>query len=158
MPEEGAPLPEYIKAKIRDPNFPLNARAAALGITIKHREHTPNTRRAHMCTEYARSHGKLAEFHHAVLEKYWSHAADIHDWAVLREAAAASGLNADELQAEVEAGKWKDVMEAGLQAAAEVGVTAVPTFIVGNRFAIQGAQEARVFRMAFERLGFKPKG
>jgi predicted DsbA family dithiol-disulfide isomerase len=43
-------------------------------------------------------------------------------------------------------------MEAGLAAAAELGVSAVPTFVVGNKFAIQGAQEAAVFRQAFERL------
>ncbi len=135
-----------------NPDNPLFLRARALGLTIKPRDVVPSTRRAHMCTEYARSQGKLQEFHHGVLERYWSHADDIHDWAVLSAVATAAGLDAKQMRAEVEAGTWKAEMEAGLAAAAELGISAVPTFIVGNKFAIQGAQEARVFRQAFERV------
>ena len=69
-----------------------------------------------------------------------------------RPVATAAGLDAKQMRAEVEAGTWKAEMEAGLAAAAELGISAVPTFIVGNKFAIQGAQEARVFRQAFERV------
>ena len=151
-PEEGWALPDRIKQSISDPNNPLTARAKALGLTIKHRDHIPNSRRAHECTEYARSQGKLEPFHHQVLERYWSHGEDLHDWAVLRAAAVSAGLNPDEMQAEVEAGKWREAMAAGVEAGAEIGINSVPTFIVGNKFAIQGAQEARVFRQAFERL------
>lgn len=157
-PEEGWELPERIKQSIKAPNNPLTARAAKLGITLKHREHVPNSRKAHEATEYARAKGKLAEFHHAVLERYWSRGEDISDWAVLRDAAAAARLDGAELQAEVEAGQWRDEMLAGVQAAHELGINAVPTFLVGKRFAIQGAQDAAVFRQAFERLGFKAKG
>jgi predicted DsbA family dithiol-disulfide isomerase len=117
----------------------------------------PNSRKAHEATEYARSKGKLAEFHHAVLERYWSQGEDISDWEVLKGAATAAGLDGAEMQAEVEAGKWKQDVLAGVEAAHEIGINAVPTFIVGGQFAIQGAQDARVFRQAFERLGFKSK-
>lgn len=118
----------------------------------------PNSRRAHECTEYARSKGKLGEFHHAVLERYWSRGEDISDWAVLRGAAAEAGLDGAEMEAEVKAGTWREQMQAGVEAAHELGIHAVPTFVVGGRFAIQGAQDARVFRQAFEQLGFKAKG
>ena len=156
-PEEGWALPDRIKQAIASPDNPLTARAKALGITITHRDHVPNSRRAHECTEYARSQGKLDAFHHGVLERYWSRGEDLHDWAVLRSAAIEAGLDADEMQTQVEAGRWRAEMEAGVAAGAEIGVNSVPTFIVGNKFAIQGAQEARVFRQAFERLGAKPR-
>jgi len=117
----------------------------------------PNSRKAHEATEYARAKGKLGEFHHAVLERYWSRGEDISDWAVLSDAANAAGLDAAEMKAEVEAGKWREQMLSGVEAANEIGINAVPTFIVGGQFAIQGAQDARVFRQAFERLGFKAK-
>lgn len=141
-----------MKQFLANPDNPLFTRARALGLVLKQREITPSTRRAHECTEYARSRGKLLEFHHAVLERYWSHGDDIHDWAVLMGCAASAGLDPVEMKAEVEAGRWRDEMEAGLEAARQLGVSAVPTFIVGNKFVIQGAQEARVFRQAFERL------
>ena len=112
----------------------------------------PNSRRAHECTEYARAQGKLEAFHHQVLERYWSHGEDLHDWAVLRGAAVSAGLDPEEMRTQVEAGRWRQEMEAGIQAGAQLGINSVPTFIVGNKFVIQGAQEARVFRQAFERL------
>ncbi len=119
---------------------------------IKHREHIPNSRRAHECTEYARSVGKLEPFHHQILERYWSHGEDLHHWDVLSACATTAGIDAVEMRTQVEAGRWKQEMEAGIAAAGELGISAVPTFIVGNKFVIQGAQDARVFRQAFERL------
>ena len=151
-PEEGTPLPDRIKAFLADPENALFARAKKLGLTLKQREITPNSRRAHEATEFARSKGKLQEFHHGVLERYWSYGEDLHDWAVLKAVATKVGLDAEAMQAEVDAGTWKAEMQAGVEAGAELGVNAVPTFIVGGKFAIQGAQEARVFRQAFERL------
>jgi predicted DsbA family dithiol-disulfide isomerase len=137
---------------VNSPDNPLNARAAALGLTLKQRDHIPSTRRAHECTEFARSQGKLDAFHHNVLERYWSRGEDLSDWAVLRAAATDAGLDPDVMQAEVAAGKWKPVVQTALDAAAEVGVNAVPTFVIGDRFVVQGAQSAAVFRQAFERL------
>lgn len=151
-PEEGWALPERIKQSIADPNNPLTARAKALGLTINHREHVPNSRRAHECTEYARAHGKLELFHHSVLERYWSRGEDLHDWAVLRAAASDAGLDGAEMEREVTALRWAQATTDGIAAAAQLGIQAVPTFIVGNKFVIQGAQDARVFRQAFERL------
>ena len=155
-PEEGWPLPDRVKSFIKDPNNPLAVRAKTLGLVINHREHVPNSRRAHECTEYARSKDKLGPFHHQVLESYWSRGEDLHDWAVLKKAATTVGLDAEEMQAQVDAGKWRQAMEAGVREGAELGINSVPTFIVGNKFVIQGAQEARVFRQAFERLQVSP--
>ncbi len=151
-PEEGWELPERFRKSHEDPNNPLYQRAKALGLPLKPRTQVPNSRRAHECTEYARGAGKEQAFHHAVIERYWSHADDIHDWAVLESAARTAGIDPTAMRAEVEAGKWKAAVEESVAAAHELGVNAVPTFILGNKFAIQGAQEARVFRQAIERL------
>lgn len=141
-----------------NPNNPLTTRAKAMGLTmVFDRELIPSTRRAHQAAEFARSKGRFEPFHHSVLDRYWTKGENLHEWSVLRAAAADAGLDGDELQREVESGKWKPVMEAGLAAASELGVHAVPTFIVGNRFVIQGAQESRVFAHALERLGFAPR-
>jgi predicted DsbA family dithiol-disulfide isomerase len=87
-----------------------------------------------------------------VLERYWSRGQDLSDWGVLRDAGTEAGLDVDAMEREVRAGAWREAMQRGLDEAAELGVSAVPTFVVGNRFVIQGAQEAAVFRQAFERL------
>lgn len=151
-PEAGWPLPEAIRARMGSPDNPLTSRAKALGLTLVERAHIPNSRRAHECTEFARAQGQLEAFHAQVLERYWAKGDDLHEWTVLRAAAAQSGLDADAMQREVEAGQWRAVTQAALDEAAEVGVQAVPTFIVEDRFVIQGAQSADVFRQAFARL------
>ncbi len=152
-PDEGMELPAYIREKMADPDNPLTTRAKSLGITIHQRDKIPSSRRAHEATEYARSQGKIDAFHHSVLERYWSKGEDLHDWAVLKAAARDAGLDGEEMQTQVDAGTWRSPMAAGIEAGAEIGVNAVPTFIVGNRFVIQGAQHGSVFAQAFERLG-----
>jgi predicted DsbA family dithiol-disulfide isomerase len=129
-----------------------------MGLTmVTNREVIPSTRRAHQAAEWARSQGRFEPFHHGLLERYWVRGEDLHDFGVLRAAAVDAGLDGEVLEREVASGRWKAPMEAGLAAAQEVGVTAVPTFIIGNRFVVQGAQDGRVFAQAFERLGFAPK-
>lgn len=151
--EEGWPLPEAIRARMSSPDNPLTARARALGLTLVERAHIPNSRRAHECTEFARAHGRLDAFHAQVLERYWSKGDDLHEWPVLEAAAVAAGLDAAAMRREVAAGQWREVTQAALDEATDVGVQAVPTFLVADRFVIQGAQSADVFRQAFARLG-----
>lgn len=135
-----------------DPNNALVTRARRLGLPLVDHARIPNSLRAHEATEFARAHGRLEAFHRAVLEAYWARGEDLSTWPVLRAAASEAGLDADQLEAEVSAGQWRATTAELLREARELGVTAVPTFLVGDRFVIQGAQEARVFRHAFERL------
>lgn len=145
-----------MKSYLANPNNPLVTRAKAMGLEMKfERPLVPSTRRAHQAAEWARSKGRFERFHHSLLERYWVRGEDLHDWEILKAAAQDAGLDGEELQREVESGAWKKPMEDGLAAAHELGVHAVPTFIVGDRFVIQGAQEGRAFEHAFERLGLE---
>lgn len=151
-PDTGWPLPEHIRARINSPDNPLKARAAALNLKMVEREHIPSSRRAHECTEFARAHGRLEAFHHSVLERYWSRGEDLSDWKVLMAAAQDAALDPTQMQAEVSRGDWKPQVAERLEQAHSVGVSAVPTFVVADRWVVQGAQEGQVFRQAFQRL------
>ena len=155
-PEEGWALPAYIKQQMQSPNNPLRARAKALGLTMREdRTQIPSSRRAHEATEYARSKGAVEAFHHGVLRRYWTDGEDLHEWATLREAATEAGLDPEEMQAEVSAGKWKSAVEAFLHEASAQQVTSVPTFVINERYAVPGAQSAETFRQFFRRLSTK---
>jgi predicted DsbA family dithiol-disulfide isomerase len=151
-PDTGWELPAHIRERLGRPDNPLAARAAALGLTLVERTHIPSPRLAHECTEFARAQGALEPFHAAVLERYWSRGEDLSAWAVLRGAATQAGLDPDAMEREVKAGQWRAAMQQGLDEARQLGVSAVPTFVVENRFLIQGAQQAEVFRQVFERV------
>lgn len=156
-PPEGAPLPEYVKEKIRDPNNPLKLRAEREGLKMVHRPITPSTRRAHEAAEFARAHGKLTPMHGALLKRYWENSEDLYLLETLRGAAVDIGLDPDALQRAIESGEYRTVVEDSVRAAQQMGIHAVPTFVIADKFAIQGAQELPTFRHAMERLGAKPK-
>ena len=156
-PENGWAIPEHIRVKMQDPLNPLKLRAKKLGITLHEREWIPSSRRAHESTEFARKHGKLELFHAAVLTAYWIDAKDIHEWSVLQECATRAGLDPLAMKSEVEAGAFKPEVDARVAAAHEKGIHAVPTFIIADTYAVQGAQEYGVFRQALEKLGVSPR-
>ena len=150
-PETGWELPERIKAMKNAPNNPLTARAKQLGITLVQRDVIPSSRRAHECTEYARSQGKLAAFHKAVLEAYWSEGRDLHAWDVLEACATRAEIDPTAMRAEVEAGMWKAAVDERVEAGHDIGVHAVPTFVIAERFMVQGAQTADVFEQVLRK-------
>jgi len=156
-PPEGWPLPAAIKERMKDPNNPLKLRAAQAGLKMVEREMIPSTRRAHQAAEYARTQGKLEPFHAALLRRYWSEGQDLWAWETLRAAAQEVGLDPDEVQRAVEDGRFAQAVEDAIREAQAMGVNAVPTFLVGDRFAIQGAQSYPVFKQAMERLGATPR-
>ena len=151
------PVPEYVRARRKDPNNPLKARAQALGLTMVEREVIPSTRRAHEAGEFARDRGALEPMHASLLRRYWSLGQDLWQLDVLRGAAADAGLDPDELQRAIEAGTYREAVEKAVDEARDLGIRAVPTFVFDNRFALQGAQEQAVFRDAMEQAGAKKR-
>jgi len=139
------------------PQNPLTQRARQLGIELVEREWVPSSRRAHECTEYARAEAKLEPFHAGVLRAYWSEGKDLHDWTVLEAAATAAALDPAAMRAAVAAGAFARAVDDRVAAAHAMGIHAVPTFVLGDRFAIQGAQTLDVFEQVMARLGAKPR-
>jgi predicted DsbA family dithiol-disulfide isomerase len=146
-----------VRERLKDPNNPLKLRAAAAGLKMVHREIIPSTRLAHQAAEFAREHGKLEPFQAAVLRRYWSESQDIGKVAILREAATEAGLDADALEKALTEGTYRQRVEDAVDEAREMGVAAVPTFLVADKLAIQGAQDLEVFREAMRRIGAKPR-
>lgn len=141
----------------KDPNDPLKKRAAALGLKMIPREIIPSTRRAHEAAEFAREQGRLDPMHAALLRRYWSEGQDLWSLETLRGAAAEAGLDPDALQKAIEEGRYRLAVEEALREAQEMGIHAVPTFVFDDQFALQGAQEYPVFKLAMDRLGAKPR-
>jgi predicted DsbA family dithiol-disulfide isomerase len=111
-----------------------------------------NTRVAHEATEYAREHGKGNEFHKVVFRKVYAEGQDPSQWEVLRSAAQEVGLNADEMQREVESEKYTATVADRVRWAYQIGVTGVPTYVINNRYAIVGAQPYEVFKSALAQI------
>jgi predicted DsbA family dithiol-disulfide isomerase len=139
------------------PQNPLKLRARELGIELAEREWIPSSRRAHECTEYARTEGKLDPFHAGVLKAYWSEARDIHAWDVLEACATTAGLDPHAMRTTVESHAFTRIVDEAVATARELGINAVPTFVIADRYVVPGAQKLDVFEKALAQLGVAPR-
>ncbi|RJP51838.1 MAG: DsbA family oxidoreductase [Anaerolineaceae bacterium] len=151
-PPEGMELPDYVKSRAAQSHARLKQKANDYGMEMVFATRIPNTRIAHEATEYARQKGKGFEFHHVVFGKFYGRGEDVSKWDVLRDAALQVGLDADEMQSEVEAGKYTATVNALVKEASQIGVTGVPTYVLNDRYAIVGAQPYEVFIQALEQI------
>jgi predicted DsbA family dithiol-disulfide isomerase len=153
VPPEGMDLPDYVKrARANGSEERLKSMAERYGMEFRSTERLYNTRLAHEATEYAREHGKGNEFHKVMFRKVYADGQDPSQWGVLRAAAEEIGLNADEMQKEVESEKYTANVAAQVQWAYQIGVTGVPTYVINDRYAVVGAQPYEVFKGALEQI------
>jgi predicted DsbA family dithiol-disulfide isomerase len=152
-PPEGRDLPDHVKrARTSGSEERLSQMANAYGMKFVSTKRIYNTRLAHEATEYAREFGKANGFHKVIFRKVYTEEQDLSQWDVLRSAAQEVGLNADEMQHEVESGKYTANVDAQVQRAYQIGVSGVPTYVINDRYAVVGAQPYDVFVQVIERL------
>ena len=72
---------------------------------------------------------------------YFTEGRNIADHATLRQCADDAGLDEVEAGEVLAAGSFADEVQADLAAAADRGITAVPTFVIADRLAVPGAQD-----------------
>jgi predicted DsbA family dithiol-disulfide isomerase len=158
-PPEGRELPERVKqARAQGSEERLRQMAESYGMEFVSTQRIYNTRLAHEATEYARVHDKGNGFHKLVFRKVYAEGLDPSQWDVLRSAAAEVGLNADEMQQEVENEKYMATVVDEVRWAYQIGVTGVPTYVINNRYAIVGAQPYEVFKSALEQIANQKPG
>ena len=68
------------------------------------------------------------------------------------EIAHAAGLDGKDMREQVAAGQYKHAVDERVEAAHELGVHAVPTFLFADRFAVEGAQTFETFDKVMQRV------
>jgi predicted DsbA family dithiol-disulfide isomerase len=105
---------------------------------------------AHRLLHLAKERGLQSELKERLMRAYFTEAEPIGEPEVLARLAVEVGLDADEV-AEVLAGdRYADAVWADEQLAAQLGISGVPFFVVGGRYAISGAQPAELILQALE--------
>ena len=92
------------------------------------------------------------EFHKALFQRVYAKGQDPSKWSILRATAEEVGLNPQEMQELVEAGRYKEYVEEQVQWAQQIGVTGVPTYVINERYAVVGAQPYEVFKNALTQI------
>ncbi|MGG7567941.1 DsbA family oxidoreductase [Rhodovulum sp. DZ06] len=167
MPREGMDRRAYLSAKFggdekaAEVYAAVEAAAAEAGLKIDFSkiDRTPNTLDAHRLIRWARVEEVQGKVVDELFRRNFEDGEDISDPAVLCAAAAAAEMDAD-LVATLLASDadLQEVRDEDAQAR-EIGVRRVPTFIVNEQYALQGAQPPEIWAKAIEELsGPAPAG
>lgn len=135
----GAEAAERVYAPVR-----AAGEAEAIPFAFDRIRRSPNTINAHRLIRWAGQAGLQEEMVERLFRLYFIEGGDLTDISVLAKAAAEAGMEHE--VAERLLASEADIAEvrADIEAAQNMGVTGVPTFIVAGRYAVVGAQPAEV--------------
>ena len=117
----------------------LKLTAEELGLPFGNRTMTYNSRLAQELSKYAASEGLEDIFHQKIFKAYFAKGLNIGDPMILIDLAKAAGLSAAEADRVIHERSFRDAVDRDWARSARMGITAVPTFVIG-RNAIVGAQ------------------
>ena len=116
-----------------------------------------NTRRLHMCTEYARLQGKEMDLIWAIHEAWFGRHEDIEDPLLFDKVAEGVGLDVAEMDEAVESGVFEGIIDQHRADAVRAGVFGVPTFVVDGQL-VWGRQTMAEVEEALKQAGVPKKG
>ncbi|TPE51359.1 DsbA family oxidoreductase [Amaricoccus solimangrovi] len=160
IPPEGHARGPYIEAKLGGPEQAAAAHArltemgAAAGIAFRFDRITraPNTLDAHRLTRWAAAEDRQTLVATELFRRYFEEGEDISDPGVLTAAAEAAGLDPAPVARLLAGEADRAEVAAEVAEAARIGVTGVPTFILGGRYAVNGAQPPEVWARVMDEL------
>jgi predicted DsbA family dithiol-disulfide isomerase len=123
--------------------------AREFGVEMRFPPTKPRSRLAHEAAEFARQEGAFETLRRAVFEAYFVENLDIGDLDVLLGVGAKVGLDRSRLQAALESGAYTSRVEELEAVAHRLGVSAVPTIIVGG-LVVEGVRPYATLRRALE--------
>ncbi len=131
----------------------LKATAAKLDLPMGIRKSTYNSRLAQEVGLWAETKGKGPAFHDAAFRAYFAEGQNLADVSVLLALMGSVGLDLTEGQKVIDQRSFRGAVDADWQLSRAKGITAVPTFIMGQDRLV-GAQSYEVL----ERMVLKHQG
>jgi predicted DsbA family dithiol-disulfide isomerase len=157
IPPGGIDRREYIEKKfgIAGTVTPMHERLAEMGTNegidyhFERIKRSPNTIDAHRLIRWAGPEHEDAAVER-LFRAYFIEGRDIGDSAVLVELASEVGLDRASVQERLSTDEDRSVVEQEIAEANRIGVTGVPCFIIGGRYAVVGAQSPETIAEAIE--------
>jgi predicted DsbA family dithiol-disulfide isomerase len=120
-----------------------------------------NSYAAHRLHHYARSLGREQELLDRLMRGWYSEGASIGDTETLVRLAVDAGLHAGEVRSVLDSDDFGQEVRTDLALAAQIGISAVPTFVLDQKYGVSGAQGVepmlKAIRYAWEDQGNRPE-
>lgn len=161
LPAEGRDMIAHLGAKygktaaeVRESQQQIVAAANELGLNFERaaERRSWNTFDTHRVLHHAREAGCDEAFNQALFEAYFGRAENPTDPALLWRIGESLGLDADTIQAILDSDRHADAVRAEIEEYQQMGVTAVPSFIINERYLIAGAQPPDVLAKGLRRI------
>lgn len=160
LPPEGMDRDAYMAAKFGSRenvirmHEPLLAHAEKAGVTfnLPAIKRAPNTLNAHRLIHWAGIEQKQTAMKSALLRAYWREGRDIGDTGTLADIAADHGLDRAVTLRLLQSDADRDTIKARIAHSRDRGVNSVPTFIIADQHALQGAQPAETWLKIIDEL------
>ena len=165
MPAGGMARQDYLELKFGGREgavrayAPLVDHATAAGVALNHDliRTTPNSLDAHRLIHWAGLEGRQTPVVSALFRAYWSEGRDIGDTDVLADIAGQAGLDRAMILRLLSSDADREDIRARDAHARARGVSGVPTFIIAERHAVQGAQPVGTWLKIIDELIEKAK-
>jgi len=128
------------------------ARAEGLPMDFNQGQVRVTTLPAHRLMWLAGREGVQAEVGEALFRAHFVEGRNLADPQTLIAAGAAGGLQAERITALLEGEEGLEEIQAQLAQAQRFGIQSVPTFVIDDKYAIQGAQPPEAFAQALRQI------
>jgi len=132
----------------------LNRMGKAEGIVFSERTFTTNSHKSLLLAEAAKEEGTdiFEALNEGLFRAYFTEGRNIGDPQVLRDVAQAAGVPADRTGQAWSDATYEERLARDHEAAARIGITGIPTFIVDGRWIIEGAVPVEMLREAAQKI------
>lgn len=160
MPRQGMDRARYLEAKFGGRDQAARAYAqveaaaerAGLALQVASVPYASNTRDAHRLIHWAGIEGRQNAMVDALFRAYWQHSRNIGDAATLAAIAGEIGMDQAAVARLLASDADRDDIAARDADARARGVTAVPTFLIAQRYAVSGAQPPELWNQVIADL------
>jgi predicted DsbA family dithiol-disulfide isomerase len=155
-PAEGMPISElgYPPDRWARMMENLERRGKGEGIVFSERTFTTNSHKALLLAEAAKEEGsKVFEaLNEGLFRAYFTEGKNIGDPLVLRDVARAAGVPAGRLEQAWSDAACEERLARDREAAAQIGITGIPFFILDDRWILEGAVPVEMLRDAAKKI------
>jgi len=157
VPAEGVDVADMLRQKYgREPaemwaRVEGEAAKAGISLDLSQQPRMFRTAKAHTLTRLAKPLGTQHALANAIAAAYFLEHRQVNDDAVLADLAAAHGFDRAEALRLINDPEELAITERAAHEAAGQGISGVPFFVFGEKYALSGAQPQDVFGMALEK-------
>lgn len=155
-PAEGRPVSElgYPPEQWARMMENLNRMGKAEGIVFSERTFTTNSHKALLLAEAAKEEGPdiFEALNEGLFRAYFTEGRNIGDPQVLRDVAQTAGVPAGRMEQAWSDAAYEERLARDHAAAAEIGITGIPLFIVDGRWILEGAVPVEMLREVAQKV------